>query len=150
MNDLSFVQGWYERGKNESDIVFKFVSYFVAFNFLYGGSNGSGDKAKMKGYVQTAVSPLYPNDTVFDLLTSDTEFYKQGFTTPALRDRLVKLENRTTLTLFCAIYQVRCNLFHGSKTMESERDQGLVTDGSKVLEDFLGKWIKNNGGECDA
>jgi hypothetical protein len=39
-----------------------------------------------------------------------------------------------------AIYQVRCNLFHGDKAPHSEIDRGLVHSGFQILVQFLGRW----------
>jgi hypothetical protein len=40
-----------------------------------------------------------------------------------------------------ALYQVRCNLFHGEKCVSSEGDQRLVGAAFRVLADLLGKFI---------
>lgn len=54
-----------------------------------------------------------------------------------------KVSNRAIINeLFENIYAVRCNLFHGSKTMVGIRDHGLVSDCCIVLEDFLERYIK--------
>ena len=43
--------------------------------------------------------------------------------------------------LFLSIYQVRCNLFHGNKYMDGERDKRLVKEGATILKTFLNKWM---------
>ncbi len=145
MNDLSYVQGWYERGKEEEDIIFKFVSYFIAFNFLYRQNNETGpDKESMKNYVTSTVQRFYPGDFVFELISPNSEYYRPSSKLPQNRERSAMIQDRTIEELFCAIYRVRCNLFHGSKAMKSLRDQRLVRDGAKVLEDYLSKWLERN------
>ena len=42
-------------------------------------------------------------------------------------------------SLFRAIYQVRCNLFHGNKSLGSERDTNLVKQGADVIIGILSK-----------
>jgi len=39
--------------------------------------------------------------------------------------------------LLWTIYQVRCNLFHGQKSPQSERDRDLVSASDRVLEHFI-------------
>lgn len=39
--------------------------------------------------------------------------------------------------LFLNIYYIRCNLYHGSKAMHSDRDKALVKESAAVLEYFL-------------
>ena len=151
MNELSFVQGWYARGKQESDIVFKFVSYFIAFNFLYNERNDNPESERVMQYAENKIKQLYITEDIFHLLSSESEFFKDGYHS-CRRDSIIpKLNSRQSniSDLFYAIYKIRCNLFHGSKTMESKRDKGLVADATKVLDDFIGKWIKANGGEYD-
>lgn len=48
--------------------------------------------------------------------------------------------------VFLNIYQVRCNLFHGSKAMDTPRDIALVSTSANVLQRFLGRWLEKNGG----
>ena len=44
------------------------------------------------------------------------------------------------ITFFEAIYQVRCNLFHGNKLLSDERNQKLVEEGAAVILKVLNAW----------
>ena len=48
--------------------------------------------------------------------------------------------------VFLRIYQVRCNLFHGVKDPNDERDMKLVKTSADVLERFL--WFCTNDASC--
>ena len=60
----------------------------------------------------------------------------------------IKNEEDDTVKLFLQIYQVRCNLFHGSKSMRTDRNKVLEEDSCKILHDFLMRII-NDGLEGD-
>jgi hypothetical protein len=58
---------------------------------------------------------------------------------PAVRRQIRRVDNLTEV-LSC-VYQVRCNLFHGSKAPGNARDESLVEAGyviiSKLIEPLL-------------
>lgn len=45
-------------------------------------------------------------------------------------------------SLFCSIYRIRCNLFHGSKSLIEERDANLIKASADILGRCLGELIK--------
>ncbi len=45
-------------------------------------------------------------------------------------------------SLFCSIYRVRCNLFHGSKSLIEERDANLIKASADILGRCLDELIK--------
>ena len=50
-----------------------------------------------------------------------------------------------------SIYQIRCNLFHGSKSMYYKRNVDLIQDSANILEDLLTRIItKESQGETNA
>lgn len=48
-----------------------------------------------------------------------------------------RLNEKDIPQLFNEIYNIRCNLFHGSKSMKNSRNEGLVKDSNTALRDFL-------------
>lgn len=44
-------------------------------------------------------------------------------------------------SLLITIYQVRCNLFHGSKSLHNPRDLELVRSSSIILEGYLKAYL---------
>ena len=47
------------------------------------------------------------------------------------------LKKKDYRCLLMTLYRVRCNLFHGSKSLLNERDQQLVRASAVILEGFL-------------
>ena len=87
-----------------------------------------------KGFI-TKLNAFNP----FPLLPLDAEIFSQ-----VKNMRYFKNSNRQNFgpykninDLFLNIYQVRCNLFHGSKAMESSRDKNLVKESNIVLKHLL-------------
>ncbi|QAT49557.1 hypothetical protein EQM14_07070 [Caproiciproducens sp. NJN-50] len=163
---INFVEEWYKKGCKEKESVFRFVSYFIAFNYLYASTrhtvqNRSGkerDEDEWKTIQRFSIekiAPYYIDDTPFAILDDKSEFYKKpvkAVNSGKIKDYIkhVEFKEKHIDQLFLAIYQVRCNLFHGSKVMVSPRDQSLVADGAKVLEDFMKRWLHKSGGGADA
>ena len=81
------------------------------------------------------------NIVPYSLLDENSEYYMR----PVVSEKepgkkaIVKRNSGDLYALFKAIYYVRCNLFHGSKSMRVERNYGLLEDGSKILKDLLFK-----------
>lgn len=59
-------------------------------------------------------------------------------------NRTVSVSDENNLEqVFNFIYQIRCNLFHGSKDMKNERDRELVSRGAKFLRQSIDLWMNN-------
>jgi len=57
-------------------------------------------------------------------------------------NRQVHLNDEDNLEqIFRFLYQVRCNLFHGAKNIKNPKDNKLVYEGAKYLENSIGGWI---------
>ncbi|MCQ2578046.1 MAG: hypothetical protein MJ176_05900 [Treponema sp.] len=53
------------------------------------------------------------------------------------KDLIKGTSKQQTIAIFQMMYQVRCNLFHGSKTPNMERDLNLVRNSGEILEIYL-------------
>ncbi len=146
----NFVEGWFERGQNEkSGSIFQFFCYFIAFNFLYDSYSGC-DRLKIRKLTMREVVPLF-SDKASSVLEENAAFYNDPEQCFRMERPVSKLTYENHIKdVFLNIYQVRCNLFHGSKAMNTSRDTALVSTSANVLERFLGRWLERNGGKTNA
>lgn len=133
-----FVCEWIKRAEQEKEgSVFQFVCYYIAFNHLYSGeiyNNGRSLKEldSLKKYIWRIMNAHKFNP--YEKLLLDSELLN-GVYSEKLNKRTsrIKLQNKDIEELFTSIYYVRCNLFHGSKSMCNDRNARLISDSCKVL-----------------
>ncbi|MBP5575753.1 MAG: hypothetical protein J6X67_03200 [Treponema sp.] len=152
-----FLIEWISRGEisssnEEYSQITTFFCYFVAFNYLFNTfsynvyrDKDCGEKGQIKRFIEfcsgdgkrfiTKLEAFNP----FPLLSPDAEIF-----TYVKNMRYCKNSNKqdfnpskNVIDLFLNIYQVRCNLFHGSKAMETSRDKNLVKESNIVLKNLL-------------
>ena len=75
---------------------------------------------------------------VYDVIHDRNENRKQRYEKLKNAQGVERLES-----LFLTIYQVRCNLFHGSKSLHIDRDIQLVRAASIILENYLKALLVN-------
>jgi len=140
MNDFQFVIDWKTKGDNEKDTINKFFCYYIAFNWLY---NKEYENCEYKRVIAFIKDYLSHNALYNPLAFCKSDEWKRNVRDP--RNGKVKKyiieENDKTIKLFLLIYQIRCNLFHGSKWMISKRDNDLVRESVDVLQDLLQRII---------
>lgn len=128
-----FDKEWLDRAKMETDPFHKFVSAYIVFNYhyaRYNPRNGDHRNAVDFGVDKCEQIPFNP----FGLDVS--EFLRRPVTDMAPSNgapRVVHVIEGDVRQLFEAIYQVRCNFFHGNKDFNSDRDTKLVAQGANVL-----------------
>lgn len=132
---------WYQRGlKYQDDDFTRFMMYWIAFNWLYESVlDKEFERDKIVKFYRTHRAKFdhfdpfnHPDIGIFkefpvssDRPNIDTEKYFHGVKSGRVEDLLL------------SIYQVRCNLFHGSKQLRVERDQKLVKASANILEEYL-------------
>ena len=62
---------------------------------------------------------------------------RTGELKPHHKKRFQGVKNRDIASLIGTLYQVRCNLFHGSKSLRINRDIELVKYSAVILEGYL-------------
>lgn len=67
MNDIKFLNEWIECGKNASDEFFRFMAYWIAFNFLYNEQPARFEKKRI-GLFVTAHAEILKK---FDAFSTD-------------------------------------------------------------------------------
>lgn len=57
-------------------------------------------------------------------------------------NKIVELKDENDLQqVFNFVYQIRCNLFHGAKSIKNPRDAELVSGGAKFLRACIDAWM---------
>lgn len=138
MND-KFCREWISRAENEDlNSIYQFMCYYIAINHLYDGLQGGNELDRFIRYIQNVVQGK--KFSPFSALGSNSEILK-GVRSERKRRSTdkTKLSNGDVDELVTSIYYVRCNLFHGSKSMNSPRSQGLIADCCKILRSLFEK-----------
>ena len=123
-----------------SDLVYfpeynRFMAAYIALNHLYGYKRGD-ERKQMVNYLSSHCNGINPFELdVSEYLSSPIQDMRPGennsiVVTPGDRD-----------SLFNAIYQVRCNLFHGDKLLGSDRDKRLAQQGADVIIKILSQML---------
>lgn len=151
--------------KTKNGNIFAFTCYFIAFNALYNSvceqcpkvekknnalnnfpldyyscpsAKHCHERDKIKRYYD---STKYAWDKIhpYEIIKEDSEYLtlvmKNNKKSYKALEKNLKEKNIETLIL--SVYQVRCNLFHGSKDMMNDRDHNLIKDGALILRIFL-------------
>jgi hypothetical protein len=142
---------WYKLASggqvDQTDIFFRFVSIWIAFNGLYTSrhSRDTGDWDQVRSFAGDSDAI----DRHRQLLTTDKEYREAidvlvergvgNVSRGGVRRQIRRVDNLTEV-LSC-VYQVRCNLFHGAKAPGNPRDESLVKASyiivSKLIEPLL-------------
>ncbi len=142
---------WHERGKQATDPIEAFSSFWRAFNNLYFGVCHGQERVRIKFYLRGNVSEAAAQQLLascaeqIDYLFSqpiidmrgngrDTAPHVEAFGIAA--DPVTKVEE-----LFMVIYQVRCNLEHGQKSPRRERDVRLCLCGAPIVAEVVQQGI---------
>ena len=159
MDDYQYAIEWFAYGfndKNEEYIV-KFMMYWIAFNWLYNKhyvKHEQDGRTRRLKYEHEKIEEFCDANMdkllragVFD--SGDVDIFKDeaigdgtiGKTPPShkrVHDNLrFGTDSVKNTSLLLSIYFVRCNLFHGSKSIRVRRDLDLVKASAKILEEYL-------------
>ena len=131
-------QEWFQRAKEECDPYFKFISIYVALNFLYNADMSGNERKRMCRYLCNEVG----EHSYQWKIASNSEFIKSPVVD--MKDsNPYSVKEGDFESLFSAIYTVRCNLFHGNKSLGDLRDKALVQEAADVLIDVLSYRLGN-------
>ena len=125
----------------EPDLFFRFIAAWVAFNAIYGHRYGAnvGDRAGALKFAEDRENSAKHSDCMRE------ESYRAAVETLA-HSGIVNLKNNRVVNIdepanfqqvMAAIYQVRCNLFHGGKFAGNPRDREVVKAAHTVLAPHL-------------
>lgn len=151
MEVADIIQKWYTLASggdiDKSDVFFRFVAVWVAFNALY--TSLYGDEVGDFNQVRSFSGSPKAIDRHRELISRDVDYLRAINTlkergvldlSRQFRRRQIRDPNNLTEVASC-LYQVRCNLFHGSKMPDNPRDEHLVKASfvivSKLIQPFL-------------
>ncbi len=144
--------GWWKlKGERQADPFIKFFLFYICFDAWLTAESGEDiDREKIRWFIhndnclkekwqdiQSSETKSWLNSLKADSPIEDMR-PRQGGREVCLND----IENLEEVVNF--IYQIRCNLFHGSKSPMNKKDANLVEFSGKILE----KWIKWAHHEC--
>ena len=139
--DRNIAAEWFERGLAAGeDFIIRFMMYWIAFNWLYSESEKQGECDKIKDFCAGHLQTLHKYDafaskSISIFLTYPVNDMRTGI---AREERFAKMKNEKSIVdLITTIYQVRCNLFHGSKSLHNLRDIELIKASAVLMEGYL-------------
>lgn len=126
--------GWLRKAQKVRDPFDKFVCAYIVFNYHYAETRYRGDGGERSAAVSYGVNMC--KECEFDPFGIPVgEYLSRPIKRmdPLCPGRSVEVAKGNVGSLFDAIYQVRCNFFHGNKSFHNARDTALVEQGANVL-----------------
>ena len=144
MCEKNYALDWYRYGLEKGDDFFvKFMMHWIAFNWLYSEYYDRDESQKIEIFCEAnyyKLSRYNPFDTdAFQIfLEKPIHDIIRGREYTIIYESLKKDNGlKRVKSLFCTMYHIRCNLFHGSKSFMLERDRRLVSASAEILEVYL-------------
>ena len=150
MAEKDYALEWYRYGlEKNDDAIVKFMMHWIAFNWLYSECRRSSksyeseaiEKYCEKNYGKLSKFDAFHSPAIAVFLEKPVHDVFKGTITAdgtARYNSLIYDSGLKQLTsLIMTIYHVRCNLFHGSKSLIIPRDVELVRASSIILEGYL-------------
>ena len=136
-NVKMIMDNWIEKSEHEIHIFNKYIALWIAFNAYYSSvTNGLSDGASIKILKeQTELKDWYigiENSEEIANLLAITPITNMKYKTDIIID---KKENFAAI--IDTLYQIRNNLFHGSKSDHVERDLLVVTVALPILKKMV-------------
>lgn len=135
-NSKKIIGTWIKKGDSESNKFSKFICYWISFNcWLYTKTGECADRK--------ALNKLYKNQSLYqkftDLVKENEAVFKDFKNVCPIENnrnsgRIKELKNIYDFKEnIDVIYEIRCNLFHGSKVDKDERDVEVIKASTPVL-----------------
>lgn len=138
-----------------------FIRHWIGYNALYNAFPGS-ERERLMACIEAGITD---EQAAFLLssLNDELRFYaslppgnmRLGATHPEFRRRAtldMRFAEDQTLHptrrlahLMAAVYQVRCNLFHGQKRPQDSRSQELISKGERIVRETIDVLVRNTG-----
>lgn len=146
MTDMEYALEWYRYGLDKGDdSVIRFMMHWIAFNWLYSECQQGDDAANIRAFCRENYERLSRYDA---FSTGEYPIFEQKPVTTTVRGEqrnngglLYSLRHdsgeKRVESLLLTIYHVRCNLFHGSKSLRIQRDVELVRSSATIMEGYL-------------
>ena len=135
---------WYRYGlQNDEDYIFRFMMHWIAFNWLYSECDRNSEIANINAYCEMNYEKLKRynpfNTEAFKEFRKGPIRGRSGGRSPEdlFDDICNKHGERRVKSMLLTVYRVRCNLFHGTKRIDIERDQELIKSSAIIMEGYL-------------
>lgn len=139
---------WYQYGlKTGDDFFMRFMMHWIGFNWLYNQIPGRDERQKIKKFYEQNRNSFDKVDP-FSMPEIDVFLKNAVFDMAKGEPRTVDYQNLKRYSveaLLLTLYQVRCNLFHGSKSLRVERDKDLVRASADILEKYMKVLVEEIG-----
>lgn len=141
MDDESknLIKAWINLADKESphlstsreDVYFRFMALWVGLNAFLTREykHIRGDREKVRAFANESSSALLHREKLSDSIYSKAveDLKKLGVKDMQNTNRVYRINSSECFTeVMECVYQVRCNLFHGDKSIDDERDNKLV------------------------
>lgn len=142
---FNFAASWVQKASGSHNVYDKFISYWIAFNFLYGRMQAGGERQKIEKWVDTHCHNTYASNFFACFQQSNRESpgwkavkdladanLKLGRTPTDVSVKLAENINKSKFDLealrylVLCLYAVRNNLFHGDWSYLGEATAGHV------------------------
>lgn len=144
------VRSWYKsKAKNEKDDYFKLLCLWICFNAWLSFISSEDSDSKMlnkflKNKLNAELKTAYENmsktttglQALKDLVTMSPILDSRG-----IKPAVVIIDENDQENIVWGIYRVRCNLFHGGKTLNDSRDRKLVACVNRILDKWMSELI---------
>ena len=150
MAEKNYALEWYKYGLQKNDeAVVKFMMHWIAFNWLYSEFKHSSNTRESDAiteyckyeYEKLSRYDAFSTPEIDIFLDKPVCDIRRGRITEDGKSRFKTLRWGSGIdqltSLLLTIYHVRCNLFHGSKSLREDRDIQLVRASSIILEGYL-------------
>lgn len=142
---------WYAEGlKRKDDYFMRFINHWIALNWLYSKEyEGNPRLTEIE-----AIRAFCDNQRYMQAFTNYNPFENEHVAVlkkQAIYDMRsgklatktwIKLKENDVKALFETLYRIRCNLFHGSKSLRNDRDIELVRASANILEGYLAELVQ--------
>ena len=141
-------------GKVKDDFFTKFMMHWIAFNWIYSKYDIRNKKHPRE--IDAILNCVSSNMSIFKRYNAFACKEIDVFLQSPINDERTgniktdiwnvlknerKKDDERILALFESLYKVRCNLFHGSKSIRNDRDIELVKASSVILEGYLNELL---------
>jgi ABC-type uncharacterized transport system auxiliary subunit len=154
---LGKIDEWQRKARREQDPFNKYVSIFTAYNIFYNlykkTKEPTADLTLKDRIRAIEILPLLKANQLFESLKNDLSEYvnfipiyrdeywnktDQVSINAMLAEAFQKGDNERTIEMLVKwLYKVRCNLVHGEKNYDDERQKSLLSMSSRLLEKIV-------------
>lgn len=141
------IEWWHLLAKKQEDHWIRFILYYIIFDaYLTNESQASGDMAKIRWFIdnENSLKTSFSGCWKTKLLPQAKalkSFSPIRDMRPGSRDTVVLKDETNVSEVIRFIYQIRSNLFHGSKDRMDDKDSSLVFHGGEFLREAIDWWL---------